>query len=104
MGILLITKQTINYRQYYNECIRFAKSLIAFKFDEFTAINIIGFNAPEWMIAFYGSLFARCLPIGIYTTNNKQTCEYIAKHSEARIIIAENREYASRYYELLERG
>ena len=65
---------------------------------------MIGFNAPEWLFAFFGSLFARCLPIGIYTTNNAQTCDYIAKHSEARIVLAENRDYAAKYYSLLEGG
>jgi long-chain-fatty-acid--CoA ligase ACSBG len=56
--------------------------------DEHTAINIIGFNAPEWFFAFYGSLLARCIPIGVYTTNNLQTCEYIATHSEAKMVLA----------------
>lgn len=35
------------------------------------SVNIIGFNAPHWNIAFYGSMFARCIPVGIYTTNSK---------------------------------
>lgn len=49
---------------------KFAASLIAYRFGQHTSVNIIGFNAPEWAIAFYGSLFAKCLPTGIYTTNS----------------------------------
>jgi long-chain-fatty-acid--CoA ligase ACSBG len=50
---------------------KFAKSLLHYEMAEFSALNIIGFNAPEWFFAFYGSLMARCIPVGIYTTNNK---------------------------------
>ena len=39
-------------------------------------------------MAFYGSLMAQCIPVGIYTTNNQETCEYIVKHSEAQIVLA----------------
>lgn len=46
------------------------------------SVNIIGFNAPHWNIAFYGSMFARCVPVGIYTTNSKEVCEFIATQSE----------------------
>jgi len=47
---------------------------------------------------------ARCIPVGIYTTNNKETCDYIAKHSEAKIVLAENRDYAAKYLHLLDEG
>lgn len=104
MGTLLGTQHSLTYEDYYAEAMRFAKALIAFKLEEFSAVNIIGFNAPEWSIAFFGSLFARCVPVGIYTTSNAATCEYIATHSDARMVLAENREQAAKYYPLLERG
>ena len=88
MGNEHIIQFSYTYSQYYDNCLNFAKSLVAFKFPEHTAINIIGFNAPEWSFAFYGSLFARCLPVGIYTTNSQQACQYIAEHSEAKLIFA----------------
>lgn len=74
MGTLSTMKITINFKTYYEESFKFAKALIALKFAEFTSINIIGFNSPQWFFAFYGCLFARCIPIGIYTTNNTETC------------------------------
>ena len=60
---------------------KFAKSLLHYEMTEYSVLNIIGFNAPEWFFAFYGSLMARCIPVGIYTTNNKETCDFIVKHS-----------------------
>ena len=53
-------------------------------------MNIIGFNAPEWSISFYGSITANILPVGIYTTNTPEACYYISNHSEAEVLIAEN--------------
>lgn len=52
--------------------------MIAYQFNEFTSMNIIGFNSPEWAIAFFGGLFSRAIPTGIYTTNSQEVCEYIA--------------------------
>jgi long-chain-fatty-acid--CoA ligase ACSBG len=78
--------------------------LLAYKLSEHTVINIIGFNSPEWFFAFYGSLMARCVPVGIYTTNNQQTCEFIVEHSCAKVVLAENREYAAKYLNLVDQG
>ena len=72
---------SLSYQQYYNEAIRFAKSLITLNVPEYTAINIIGFNSAEWAIAFHGSIFGHYLPIGQYTTNSPDACAYIANHS-----------------------
>lgn len=66
-----------------------------------SAINIIGFNAPEWNITFFGSIFARCLPVGIYTTNHKSVCQFIGRHSECKIVVAENYQLAEKYLDLL---
>lgn len=83
---------------------RVARSLVALGLPEFAGVNLIGFNAPEWVMGFNGSSFARCVPVGIYTTNSKDVCEYIVKHSETRVVIAENRELAKKYFDLLESG
>lgn len=81
--------------------VRFAASLIAYKFPQYTSINIIGFNAPEWAIAFFGSLFSRSIATGIYTTNSQQVCEFIAENSECKVLVAENMQYVSKYLSLL---
>lgn len=72
---------TWNYNKYYEESITFAKALIALGIESYRAVNIIGYNSPEWAIAFSGSILGNYLPIGIYTTNGPDACEYIANHS-----------------------
>ncbi len=78
------------YCKYYRDSRKFSKTLIALKITQLKAVNIIGFNAPEWAISFYGSIMANILPVGIYTTNTPEACYYITDHSEAEVLIAEN--------------
>ena len=68
------------------------------------AVNIIGFNAPEWCISFFGSLFAQCLPVGIYTTNTLQACHYIAEHSECAVVVADDHDQVQKYIPLLKKN
>jgi long-chain-fatty-acid--CoA ligase ACSBG len=55
--------------------------LISLGVKGYSAVNIIGFNSAPWAVAFSGSIFGHYLPIGIYTTNGPEACEYIANHS-----------------------
>lgn len=48
--------------------------MISLGINKRAAINIIGFNAPEWIISFVGSAMANYMPVGIYTTNNPEAC------------------------------
>jgi long-chain-fatty-acid--CoA ligase ACSBG len=48
--------------------------LIALDIKTYSAINIIGYNSPQWAVAFSGSIFGHYLPIGIYTTNGPDAC------------------------------
>jgi long-chain-fatty-acid--CoA ligase ACSBG len=51
-------------------------SLIKIGVEHRKSVNIIGFNAPEWAIAFFGTLFADLICSGVYTTNNIEACFY----------------------------
>lgn len=82
----------MSYGEYYSAVIDFASALIEFNITEFKAVNIIGFNAPEWNIAFMGSIHAHNLPVGIYTTNNPEACLYVSEHSECELLVADTRE------------
>ncbi len=88
------------YAQYYTDSCNFAKALIAVGLTPYSAVNIIGFNAPEWHITFYGSIFGNYLPVGLYTTNNPEACKYVSMHSEAEIIVAEDKSQLKKYLKI----
>jgi len=80
--------------------VKFSKALIELKITKMKALNIIGFNSPVWWIAFYGAIFAKVLPVGVYSTSGPSACEYIATHSEVEIIVAENRIHLKKYLKI----
>ena len=49
----------------------------------------MGFNSPEWVIAFVGSMLNNNVNTGIYITNQADACLYQAQHSEAEVICVE---------------
>lgn len=71
------------WNQYWELTRAFAKSLHELGVHERKAVNIMGFNAPEWAIAFYGSIFHNNVVSGVYITNGRAACKYQALHSEA---------------------
>ena len=91
------------WAQYYSEARTFAKALMALGVRERAAVNIIGFNAPEWFIAFTGSILANLIPSGVYTTNSSEACLYVANHSEAEVIVAENHLQLKKYEAVLDK-
>ncbi|CAD8089571.1 unnamed protein product [Paramecium sonneborni] len=91
---------TRTYEEYYNESMQFAKALIAYGVTEMSAVNIIGFNAPEWHISFMGSIHSHNLPVGIYTTNNPDACFYVSEHSECELVVADTKEQLRKYLKI----
>ena len=54
-------------------------------------------------MAFSGSIFGNYIPIGIYTTNGPDACEYIANHSECEIVIMEDCTHLKKYISVKEK-
>lgn len=92
-----------SWGRYYKEARSFAKATIALGMRERGAANIIGWNAPEWFIAFTGTILANLIPAGVYTTNSPEACLYVAENSEAQIIVVENQTQLQKYEGVLEK-
>jgi len=89
--------KTWTWAQYYEEVNTAAKALISIGFQSHDSINILGFNAPEWLILDCAAIFANGMAAGVYTTNNTEACEYIAQHSKAKLIAVENLTQLDKY-------
>ena len=85
------------FKEFHRDALRFARALINLKVPCFKAVNIIGYNAPEWIIAYYGALYSNAIPVGVYTTSSCDACYYVAEHSEAFAVVAENYEQLEKY-------
>jgi long-subunit acyl-CoA synthetase (AMP-forming) len=62
--------------EYFKESMNFAKALAKYNIAERSGVSIMGFNAPEWAIAFQGSVMYNCIGNGIYITNEPEACSY----------------------------
>lgn len=89
-----------NYEQYYNDCSKFAKSLISIGFQKHESVSIMGFNSPEWFIADLGAIFAGGIAAGIYTTNGPKAAHYVANHCKARVAVVEDEEQLNKFLEV----
>lgn len=77
------------WKQYYQNCIQFSQALQHLGVTERKAVNIMGWNSPEWAIAFFGGIFHNNVVSGVYTTNGPEACQYQALNSEAQVIVVD---------------
>ncbi len=59
--------------------------------------KICNFNFIRWVISFYGSIFGFFMPVGVYTTNGPDACQYVAEHSNAEVVVVENIIHLKKY-------
>jgi len=91
------------WQQYYDETAEFAKSCISIGLQRFEGVGILGSNAPEWLIANAGAIFAGAIPAGIYTTNGPDACHYILEHCDAAIAVVDDESQLAKLLEVRHR-
>jgi len=77
-----------------------ARAFIACGLKPWQAVSIIGFNAPEWLLALLGCIHSGGIAAGIYTTNNPGQCKYIAAHSKSAVAVVENKKQLAKFLEI----
>jgi len=97
-----LKEYTWTWNQYYGESFAFARSLQAVGVEERKAVNIFGYNSPEWAICFFGSIIHNNVVSGVYITNGPEACHYQAEHSEAEVIVVDTAEQLKLYMGLID--
>jgi len=64
------------WNKYYQDSMLFAKACHQLGVADHSAVAIMGFNSPEWAIAFMGGIMNGCVASGIYITNQADACMY----------------------------
>jgi long-subunit acyl-CoA synthetase (AMP-forming) len=65
-----------SFKDYQNDVFNFAKAMHVLGIEERKCVNIIGHNAPEWIISFMGGIIYNGTVSGVYPTNNPEACLY----------------------------
>jgi long-subunit acyl-CoA synthetase (AMP-forming) len=89
--------QSRSWAEYRDDVRLAAKGLIALGLEPGKAVTLIGFNCPQWLIADLAAIHAGGIPVGIYTTNSNEQCQYIAEHSDANIAVVDDREQLAKF-------
>ncbi|MEM7330788.1 MAG: long-chain fatty acid--CoA ligase [Chloroflexota bacterium] len=80
-----------SWKEYNNQVRQAAKSLLAMGAKKGDIVTILGFNRPEWVIMDLAIMMIGGAAAGIYTTNSPHECKYIVEHSEAPVLLVENK-------------
>ncbi|CAK9091176.1 Long-chain-fatty-acid--CoA ligase ACSBG2 (Acyl-CoA synthetase bubblegum family member 2) (Arachidonate--CoA ligase ACSBG2) [Durusdinium trenchii] len=90
------------WKQYKADCRKMAKAMIAVGMEQHDAVNIFGFNSPEWFIGMMGAIFAGGKAAGIYPSDGEDQVQYKSFHSNASVAIVENEECFNKFANVIE--
>jgi long-subunit acyl-CoA synthetase (AMP-forming) len=88
--------QSTTWRAYREGALRVGRALLALGAAPKQGVVILGYNAPEWVLADVGAICSGAWPAGIYTTSSAEQCRYVAHHCEARVAIVDTAEQANK--------
>lgn len=60
-------------------------------------------SQPEWFIANCGAIAAGGVAVGIYPTNGPEACRYITDHSEAQVVVVEDKKQLAKFISMADR-
>jgi long-chain-fatty-acid--CoA ligase ACSBG len=82
---------TWSYTEYLADVEAVAKGFIKLGMLRHDAVNVWGFNSPEWVIAAHAACWAGGKVAGLYPTDTDDTAAYKVAHSGGSIVVVEER-------------
>ncbi len=80
----------LSYRGLVEKARGIARGLIALGIQPGERVSILSDTRPEWTLADAGSFCAATVVAPVYQTNSPEECEYVLRHSEARVVFCED--------------
>lgn len=94
--------QPVSWHGYYQHVKDFALGLQVLGLGSGDRLAVIGDNRPEWLYAELGAQSIGAIPLGIYQDSILTEVAYILKHSEARVVVAEDQEQVDKILQMRE--
>ncbi len=92
--------QEYSWQDYFEHVKCFAMGLDALNIKKGDTLAIIGDNRPEWIWAELAAQSLGAIPLGIYQDSILEEVAYVIKHSDAKILIAEDQEQCDKILSL----
>ncbi len=86
----------VSYRELGAIVREIAKGLITLGVEPGERVAILSQTRPEWTYADLGGLCAGATVVPVYQTNSPEECEYVLKHSDARVVFCEDAEQVAK--------
>jgi long-chain acyl-CoA synthetase len=80
-----------SWETYASQVRQAAKALVALGVEPGHTVCILGFNRSEWVIFDLAAMAIGAVPAGIYTTCSPMEVQYIVSHSEAGVVLVEDK-------------
>lgn len=90
----------INYREYHKLTRQVAKGFIKLGLEPRSGVALIGFNSPEWNIAYMAAIFANGIACGMYKSFTAETCENLISRLNANIVVVDDDEQLSKILDI----
>jgi len=84
-------------KEYHRDCRRAGKGVIALGMEAHDAVNIFGFNSPEWFIGQFAAIFAGGKAAGIYPSDTPEQVQFKSNHSNGSIAFVETEENLAKF-------
>ncbi len=94
---------SVTWREFLVQVRRVGRSLIALGVGHGDKISILSYSCYRWVLTDVGAESVGAVTVGIYHTNLAKDCRYIADHSDAVIVFAENADQLAKLVEVRER-
>jgi len=92
---------TMSYEGVEKEIYKLGGALNKFGLQNKDAVIIMGYNSPQWLLSFHATIQAGGVVVGCYSTNEEDTCLYLANNSNARFVIVETWNYGKKFLKAL---
>ena len=85
------------WNEFFKDTMLFAKALANLNVTARSAVATMGYNAPEWLMAFLGAICYNTVTTGVYITNEPDACLYQATHASAEVVVCDSIERLRRF-------
>lgn len=89
----------VTWATLWDDARKLGKALIAAGVNAGDRVNVIGGTSYEWIYTDLGILAAGAVTVPIYPSNLPDECQYVADHSGARLVFAENADQVDKFIE-----
>mmetsp|Transcript_4373 Transcript_4373/g.6161 ORF Transcript_4373/g.6161 Transcript_4373/m.6161 type:complete len:787 (-) Transcript_4373:150-2510(-) len=90
------------WKQYISDIRIGARALISLGVEQHDAVNIFGFNSPEWLIGQMSAIFSGAKAAGIYPSDTADQVQFKSFHSNGAAAFVENEECFEKFAEVIE--